>query len=159
MLEFKLQVLLLVANSAPVLAFDLMKDRLAWPVDLGLSFCDGRPLLGPAKTWRGLLAALMAACLAALLLGLSCTVGLTIGAGAMAGDMLSSFFKRRLNIETSGRAMGLDQIPESLLPLLLVKERFDLDWHAIALLVAVFFLLEVSLSPLLYRLGLRKRPY
>lgn len=159
MLEFKLLMLIIVANGAPVIAYDLMKDRLAWPIDLGFAFFDGRPILGSAKTWRGMVASLAATSLSAQLLGLCWTVGFEVAAGAMAGDMFSSFLKRRLNIEASNRTTGLDQIPESLLPLLLVKERFGLDGYTIAQLAAVFFLLEVTLSPLLYQLGIRKRPY
>ncbi len=159
MLEFKLLTLIIVANGAPVIACDIMKDRLALPIDLGFAFFDGRPILGSAKTWRGLLASLAATSLSAQLLGLYWTVGFEVAAGAMAGDMLSSFLKRRLNIEPSGRAIVLDQIPESLFPLLLVKEKLGLEWGTIVQLVAVFFLLELSLSPMLYRLGLRKRPY
>lgn len=158
-LEFKLLCLLLVANGAPVIAWDLFGERFAWPVDLGRRWRDGRPLFGPSKTWRGLLAALLATPAAALMLGLSWQTGLMVALGAMAGDLLSSFLKRRLDIESSGKARGLDQIPESLLPLWWVKERCGLHWEDVFLLVAVFFVLEVSISPLLYRLGLRKRPY
>ncbi|MFN3920414.1 MAG: CDP-archaeol synthase [Methylohalobius sp.] len=159
MLEFKLLTLIIVANGAPVIAYDLMKDRLALPIDLGFAFFDGRPILGSAKTWRGILASLAATSLSAQLLGLYWTVGFEVATGAMTGDMLSSFLKRRLNIEPSGRAIVLDQIPESLFPLLLVREKLGLEWGTIVQLVAVFFLLELSLSPMLYRLGLRKRPY
>ncbi len=159
MLEFKLLVLLVIANGAPVIAWDLFKDHGNWPVDFGIRLADGRPVFGPSKTWRGLLASLTATTCSALLICLPWVVGLTVALAAMIGDLLSSFIKRRLNIEPSGRAWGLDQIPESLLPLLLVKERFSLDWYAIGQLAAVFCFLEVTLSPLLYQLGIRKRPY
>ncbi|MCX8048850.1 MAG: CDP-archaeol synthase [Methylohalobius sp.] len=159
MLEFKLLTLVILANGAPVLAYDVMKGWLAWPVDLGLRFVDRRPLFGPAKTWRGIFASLVVTSLGAHLLGFSWTIGLQIAAVAMAGDLLASFIKRRLNIESSGRALGLDQVPESLLPLLLIKHDLGLSWSTIGQLVAAFFLLEVTLSPMLYHLGLRKRPY
>ncbi len=158
-MQFKLLCLLLVANGAPVIAWDLLGERFAWPVDGGRRWRDGRPLLGPSKTWRGLGAALLATPAAAVALGLPWATGLMVAAGAMAGDLLSSFVKRRLTIEPSGKARGLDQIPESLLPLLAVRDRYGLGWGDIALLVAVFFVLEMTISPLLYRLGIRKRPY
>jgi CDP-2,3-bis-(O-geranylgeranyl)-sn-glycerol synthase len=56
-------------------------------------------------------------------------------------------------------ALGLDQIPESLLPLLAVAERFDLSVSAIAWTVAGFTVLELTLSPIFYWLGIRNRPY
>ncbi|WP_022949570.1 CDP-archaeol synthase [Methylohalobius crimeensis] len=159
MLEIKLLILLLVANGAPVVAWDLFKERFAWPVDCGAVMPDGRFLLGPAKTWRGLLASLFTTGITAPLIGFPWTLGAWVAAAAMAGDLLSSFVKRRLGVQASDTAPGLDQIPESLLPLWAVNAHFALGWDRIGLLVAVFYIAEVSLSPLLYRLGIRKRPY
>ena len=86
-------------------------------------------------------------------------VGIIIGIAAMLGDLLSSFVKRRLGVPTSGMALGLDQIPEALLPLLAVADRFALSWPAIAATVAGFIVLELGLSPIFYWLGVRNRPY
>lgn len=159
MLEFKLLILLLLANGAPVIAWSLFKDHGNLPVDFGIRLVDGQPVFGPSKTWRGLFASLIATACSAPLLALPWETGLRVAAAAMLGDLLASFLKRRLKIAPSGKAWGLDQIPESLFPLLLVKERFHLDGYTIAQLVAAFFLLEVLLSPWLYQLGIRKRPY
>ena len=159
MLQFKILVLIVVANGAPVLAWDLFQDRYARPIDGGRRFGDGRPWLGPSKTWRGLVASLVMTTAAAPLLGLPWSIGWIVSVTAMAGDLISSFLKRRLGIRASGRAPVLDQILESLLPLLALRERYHLSGDTIALLVALFFLLEVTISPLLYELGIRKRPY
>ena len=77
----------------------------------------------------------------------------------MAGDLLTSFIKRRLAIPPSGMAPGLDQIPESLLPLLGVRGMLDLTWVQIFILVVTFIVLDYVLSYLLYLLRIRKRPY
>ena len=77
----------------------------------------------------------------------------------MAGDLLSSFIKRRLNRPPSSRAIGLDQIPESLLPLLACHEALALTAADIGIVVAAFFAGAVILSRLLYRVGLRDEPY
>ncbi len=124
-----------------------------------MRFLDGRPLFGSAKTVRGIVLACALTPPAAALAGLSWTIGLSIAAGAMAGDLVSSFTKRRLGWAPSSRALGLDEIPESLLPLLLVRERLALSLEEIAGLVAAFFVLELALSRLLYRLHLRAQPY
>lgn len=155
----KLLVLLMVANGTPILARRVFADRWAWPVDANLRFVDNRPLLGASKTWRGLVAALLGTPCAALLLGLSATTGLLIAAMAMAGDLLSSFSKRRLRIAPSGMALGLDQIPESLLPLLAVQRQFGLGWPEIVQLTLSFMALELVLSRILYYLHIRKQPY
>jgi CDP-2,3-bis-(O-geranylgeranyl)-sn-glycerol synthase len=97
--------------------------------------------------------------LVALVLGEPLWLGLVIAAGAMAGDSLSSFLKRRLGRPPSSQAFGLDQIPEALLPLLLVSEVLALDGLTIGGLVLAFLVLELLLSRVLYRLRIRRRPY
>ena len=77
---------------------------------------DGHQLLGRSKTWREVAAAIVLAACAAVLIGLPWQAGALIGASAMAGDCLSSFVKRRLALEPSSMALGLDQVPKSLLP-------------------------------------------
>jgi CDP-2,3-bis-(O-geranylgeranyl)-sn-glycerol synthase len=158
-LLIKLMVLLGVANGTPVFARKLFGDRFAWPLDGGLRFFDARPLLGPSKTVRGVALALTAAALAAPALDLEWTLGLTVGAFAMLGDLASSFAKRRLGRAISSQALGLDQIPESLFPLLAVQQRLGLQAWDIALLVGAFLVLELLLSRLLFRVGLREQPY
>ena len=121
LLVLKLLVLLAVANGTPVLAKSLLGDRLARPLDGGAILGDGRPLFGPSKTILGVVLALIATPLAAALMGLSWQLGVVLAALAVAGDLLSSFVKRRMGLASSSMAIGLDQIPESLLPLLGVR--------------------------------------
>lgn len=156
-----LHVLLLVAvaNGAPILATRFMGARLSSPVDGGALFVDGRPLLGRSKTLRGLVASLAATALFAQLMGLSATNGAVIAALAMAGDLFSSFLKRRLAFPPSAQALGLDQIPESLLPALYAVARMSLSAADAAILVGLFFFGELFLSRLLYALGVREQPY
>ena len=153
-------LLLITANAAPVLAADIFKSRAAWALDGGLCFVDGRPWFGAAKTWRGVISALLASGLLAEILGLGWQLGTSFGALAMAGDLLSSFLKRRVGIAVSGRAWLLDQLPESALPVLLLQQPLGLTslWQALGV-IALFLILDITLSPLLYRLRLRKRPY
>lgn len=149
----------MVANGAPILARIAVADRWAQPVDAHRRFIDDRPLFGPSKTWRGIFAALLCTPCAAFVLGLAPSTGLLIAATAMAGDLLSSFVKRRLHLPPSSMALGLDQIPESLLPLLAVQDQFDLEWVNIAQLSLAFIALELMLSRLLYLLNIRKQPF
>jgi hypothetical protein len=46
------------------------------------------------------------------------TIGLLVAATAMIGDLFSSFAKRRMKLAPGSTALGLDQIPESLLPVI-----------------------------------------
>lgn len=157
--ELQLLLLLLVANGTPILAATVFKDWGAQPLDGGRLLADGRRLLGDSKTWRGVVLAPLVTELVALPLPLPVSVGATVGVGAMLGDLLSSFCKRRLRMDSSSMALGLDQIPEALLPLLLVADHLALSWFAIGWTVAGFVVLELILSPIFFRFGIRNRPY
>ena len=159
LLAARLLLLLGVANTAPIGAKLLLGDRWSAPLDAGWRFRDGRPLLGRSKTLRGLVAAVACTGLAATLLGLSPGLGAAFGAMAMVGDALSSFIKRRLDIPSSGKATGIDQIPEALLPLLAVHGVLGLSLLQVAAITALFFALEIPLARLFFRFGMRDRPY
>lgn len=152
-------VMLSLANGTPVLAKKLFGRWLDQPLDGGLQWWDGRWLFGPSKTVRGVVASLVACTLGALFLRIDLLVGAAFGLAAMAGDLSSSFVKRRLGIAPSARAIGLDHIPEALLPTLLASRVLSLDILEIAISVLVFWLGSVWLSPVFYRIGLRDRPH
>jgi CDP-2,3-bis-(O-geranylgeranyl)-sn-glycerol synthase len=155
----QLMVLLTLANGAPVVAKKIFGGRFALPLDFGLMFFDGRPVFGSSKTFRGIVVAIFAAAIGAPLVGLDPIVGVTAAGAAMAGDLFSSFVKRRLNLPPSSQARGLDQIPESLLPMLACRGALSLTAIDIALGVGVFFAGELVLSRLLFRAHLRDEPY
>lgn len=159
MLTLKLMFLLGAANGAPILLKKWLGGRFGWPVDGGALFLDGRPLLGPSKTWRGLLAALLLTGSAAVLVDLPFGLGVWFGGCAMLGDLCSSFFKRRLGVPSTGMVLGLDQVPESLFPLLAVRGELALESGYIAWLVVTFLLLDLVLSRVLYVLRIREQPH
>lgn len=156
-----LRVLLLLgaANGAPILASRLLRERWDAPLDGGRTWRDGRPILGSSKTFRGILAAAVCTAGIAPLLGFSAWTGLAVAAGAMTGDLLSSFAKRRLGLPAHARASGIDQVPEALLPLLLLRPALGLSVTDILVALLAFIILAVLLSRLLYRLNIRDRPY
>ncbi len=152
-------LLLLAANGAPVVVARLLGERWAWPVDGGARFTDGRPLFGPSKTWRGLLSGVLLTAIVSQLLGFGLLLGMLFGAASLAGDLSSSFIKRRLGVVSSDRALLLDQIPEALLPLLVCRQLLGLDLWSMAWLVLLFVVGALLLSRIMYRLGIRRRPY
>lgn len=154
-----LLILLVMANGAPIVARNLLGARLARPLDGGRCWFDGRPLFGHSKTLRGVFSALLLTALTAPLLGYDVRLGMSVGALAMTGDLLSSFLKRRLGLAPSSMALGLDQIPESLLPALVLQGAFGLDGDEVLTVSGAFFLLGLVLSALLYAVGIRKQPY
>lgn len=156
---YRALILLVIANGAPVVADLVFQQFYANPIDAGLKLGDGRPLFGATKTWRGLLISIGLTAPAAELLGMESLTGAWFALLTMTGDLSSSFLKRRLGLSESSRARGVDTIPESLLPTSLLKEALGLGWIDIMLVAFGFLLIEESVSPLLYRLNIRKRPY
>jgi len=113
------------ANMAPVLVKRI--SFLAVPVDFGKKISN-RPVFGSHKTWRGLLVATLTGILifyvqkiiyknyffaSISLINYSefpVLFGALLGFGAIFGDLVKSFFKRRLSIPPGKRWLPFDQI-------------------------------------------------
>ena len=137
----------------------LVGAYLALPIDGGLLAPDGQPWLGPSKTVRGLVVAIAATTVCGQLLGIGWRLGALVGAASMAGDLFSSFVKRRLHRPVHGRATGLDQIPESLFPLLACRQALGLTVPTMVAVVVSFLIAEMLVSRVLYAWHIRDRPY
>lgn len=158
-LVLELLILVGLANGTPVAVNRLLGTRWNWPLDGGLKLPDGQPLFGASKTLRGIVTALLATVVGASALDLGWQLGVVVGAAAMLGDLFSSFWKRRMRLNAGSRATGLDQIPESLLPALVVRQALSLSAIDIAATTVIFMVAEMALSVLFFRLHLRERPY
>jgi len=77
----------------------------------------------------------------------------------MAGDLFSSFLKRRMALPSGGKATILDQVPESLFPLLACRNALSLTAVDTVITVVLFFVIGIAASRVLYKLHLRERPY
>jgi CDP-2,3-bis-(O-geranylgeranyl)-sn-glycerol synthase len=152
-------VLLTFANGTPIVAKKIFGSRFALPLDAGIIFFDGRPIFGASKTMRGIVVSILITSAIAPFIGLDLTIGAIVASSAMAGDLFSSFVKRRLNLPPSSQALGLDQVPESLFPMLACRDALSLTIADIALGVGIFFIGELILSRLLFRAHLRDEPY
>lgn len=158
MIELTLFALLIVANGSPVVLSMLPGTPREWPIDRGLRLPDGQPLFGSSKSLPGLAIAIAATTLCSLLIGPSVWIGVLVGAFAMVGDLFSSFVKRRLHLTSGAAAIGLDQIPESLLPLLICKPLLELSWMQVLLLTLAFLTANLLISQIMYRLGVGNYP-
>jgi hypothetical protein len=136
----KVLFLLTMANAAPVLGEWLFGDKWAAPIDRGLILKDGQPLFGKSKTFRGIVLAIIVTTMSSPLIGLELLDGAMISVGAMIGDLFSSFLKRRLRMPPGSVAIGLDQIPEALLPALVAKCALPLTLFDVFAIVFGFFL-------------------
>jgi CDP-2,3-bis-(O-geranylgeranyl)-sn-glycerol synthase len=148
-----------LANGTPIVAKKIVGPRFSFPLDAGTVLFDGRPLFGPSKTIRGILVSVLITTASAPLIGLDLTIGAIVAGAAMAGDLFSSFVKRRLNSPPSSQAPGLDQVPESLFPMLACRDALSLTIADMALGVGIFFIGALILSRFLFRAHLRDEPY
>jgi CDP-2,3-bis-(O-geranylgeranyl)-sn-glycerol synthase len=105
------------------------------------------------------MASILVTTASAPLVGLEPAIGAIVAGTAMAGDLFSSFVKRRLNLPPSSQALGLDQIPECLFPMLACRDALALTAVDIVLGVVIFFAGGLMLSRLLFRAHLRDEPY
>jgi len=159
LITLKVLFLLMIANGSPVLAKDILGSRFAIAIDGGAKFADGRPVLGSSKTIRGIAFSILVTSALSPIVAMDWKIGALVASTGMAGDLLSSFLKRRMNLPAGSKATGLDQIPESLFPLLSCRTALRLTALDIVAGVVIFFIGELLLSRLLYHFHLRDRPY
>jgi CDP-2,3-bis-(O-geranylgeranyl)-sn-glycerol synthase len=79
-------------------------------------------------------------------MGLSWLVGAGVAALSLLGDLLSSAFKRRLGTAPGAGVPLIDQLPESLLPLVLLALPLGLNLTDVVVVVLVFALLNMASS-------------
>jgi hypothetical protein len=137
-------LLVVVANMAPWAAGRWLPRRYAWPLDCGATLSDGTRVLGDHKTWRGLLAGALACALTARLLGDSFLLGLEFGALSLAADAASSFVKRRCRLAQGTEVFGIDQLPEALLPLVVLSTPLGIGLLGGVLVAIVFLSLNLA---------------
>jgi hypothetical protein len=137
-------LLLIAANATPVLVARLFGTRFAAPIDALFKQSSERPLFGAHKTWRGLAAGALASALVGALLPCGVWVGLAFGLLALCGDLASSFVKRRMRFPSGHSAPLLDQLPESLLPLIAFDGALALTGAAVFGTALVFTVLDLA---------------
>ncbi len=159
----------LTANSAPLVLRNLLKNHKFRPVDGGRVLRDGRRVFGENKSWEGVVAGTATGFLVGLVYSwfLNTAVwiayGLLMGVGAMVGDLLNSFIKRRLRIESGEPFMPLDQLTFLytaylfVLPLNLIDE-FIKTYDVLSATCLVLFLHPLT-NLIAYWLGLKKNPW
>jgi hypothetical protein len=144
-------LLVLVANTAAWGAARALGSRWGAPLDCELRLADGSRLLGSHKTWRGLIAAALACALVTYILNRRVALGATFGMLALLGDAGSSFVKRRLHLRPGTEVPLLDQVPEALLPLLVLAGPLGIGGLQILVTSTLFVVLDLATMKLRHR--------
>jgi len=96
------------ANAVPVIVGG------GKPIDLGKNFSDGKRIFGENKTFRGFFSGLIIGSLVGLsenlLFNYPLLLGFATSLGALVGDLIKSFFKRRLGYEPGKMLPVADQL-------------------------------------------------
>lgn len=163
-----------LANMAPVFAqkFGLLKF-MARPVDGGRTW-RGKPVFGEHKTWRGFVAGVVAAIAVAWLqyflypipvfknlslLNYSTEnflfLGFLMGLGSLFGDLIKSFFKRRVGIAPGKSWIPFDQIDFVVGALIFVSPIYFPSWPAVAVILIFSPVLHILANNLGYLLKIK----
>ncbi len=167
------------ANAVPVFAAALPGlKKLDAPIDGGKTF-RGHQLLGPHKTWRGIVSGILIATItlwvqqllvaeypwAAYIAGdvnyaalPVLILGPLFAIGALGGDAIESFFKRQRNIESGGKWIPFDQLDYILGSVLISLLFVVLSPAQYVWIFIVWFTVHIIASYIGFKLGLKKDP-
>jgi CDP-diglyceride synthetase len=143
--------LLITANAVPVIVGKLARERASQPLDFGRVLPDGERLFGSHKTWRGLASGIVACAVLASWFDLSAWLGAGFAAVSLLADACSSAVKRRMRLKPGSEVLGLDQLAEALVPLLVFSEPLGLQAGEIAFVTAGFVVLDAATAGLRHR--------
>jgi CDP-2,3-bis-(O-geranylgeranyl)-sn-glycerol synthase len=141
-------LLVIVANVAPWATARILSGYWRAPLDSGATFTDGTRILGDHKTWRGLIVGTFTCGVVARLLQLPLLLGIAFGLLSLAADTASSFVKRRLRLLPGTEIPGLDQLPEALVPLVVLSHPLGLHLTDSIVIALVFLLLDLGVMRL-----------
>ena len=164
-----------ISNAAPVF-LDRYKiwESLKKPVDGGRKY-KGEFLFGSTKTYRGLIGGTLAGIFVVLLQAILyfwvpdmgflylfpyelpnvIFLGFLLGFGEGLGDLIKSFFKRRLHIKSTGPSFPLDQ-SSFLVALLLSFIYYMISWQHILVILIVSPLIPILSNFIGYKIGWKK---
>lgn len=128
--------------------------------------------LGTHKTIMGIVFAIVAAIVMALILsqlqrnpgwnleliddGAWVSLGLQLGSAAMAGDLIKSFFKRRLNIAPGAPWIPFDQLDFVVAALVVLSFWTSLSIADVVVVLAFSFVADISVNQIAFRLHIRR---
>lgn len=159
----------MIANMAPIFVKDL--NILNYPIDFGITI-KGKIILGPRKTYRGLISGIIAAMIIiniqylidkyTLLKNLTLydfddinfqLLGFLFGFGVLFGDIFESFIKRRLDMPPGASLIPWDQIDCVLGGLIFGRIAWAYSYKYAIAIILVTFILHITIRHIGYYLG------
>lgn len=168
-----------IANASPIFAAAIPGlKKFNAPIDGGKKW-RGHDLLGPHKTWRGIITGIIVSTLVlwiqVLLAGefewvhyLTSGVdysslpvlilGPLFALGALGGDAIESFFKRQKNIKSGGKWIPFDQLDYIIGSVIVSLFFVILSPIQYLFIFLIWFVMHILASFTGYKLGLKKDP-
>ena len=149
------------ANMTPVFARQI--NFLSKPVN--------ERLLGSHKTWRGIISGILVAILVSFLQFKTQSnlqlynydnwllFGFLMGSGALLGDLIKSFFKRRVGIKPSQRWIPFDQIDFVIGAIVLTTPVYFVGWFESVVVIVLTFFLHVATNHVAFYFKIRKEKW
>ena len=161
------------ANMAPVIVKKI--DFFAYPIDFDKQISK-KPIFGKNKTFRGLIFGVIFAAIVAYLQFLLYNAGffrnisfinyqnwllfgLLMGAGALTGDLIKSFFKRRLDIAPGEKFIPFDQTDFVVGALLFIVPIFNLTLKIFITSLLLSFILHIIVNHIAFYLKIRNEKW
>ena len=158
------------ANMAPVIVKKI--NFLTYPMDFNLTL-GGKPLLGENKTFRGLFFGILFSTAISFVQSLLyvnaafesisfmdysnwALIGFLMGFGALVGDMVKSFFKRRIGIKAGDRFIPFDQTDFVFGAIISIMPIFDVTLKIFVTCLLLSFILHIIVNHTAFFLGIRK---
>ena len=125
------------------------------PIDSGRLWRDGRPILGPGKTWRGLFVGIFFGTLVGIIQALTFEThdpfktifrGFVISFGTLLGDSMGSFIKRRAGLKRGQSFLFMDQLGFLIVGTVLVLLLFPLTIKNQSF---ILFNVSITFSPII----------
>ncbi len=155
------------------------------PMDFGKMMPDGRRILGKSKTWRGFIGGSLFGFTVGIIQNflafylpdawfppfsrnwyIAIPLLLTMSFSSLLGDALGSFIKRRLGIESGGRAFLLDQLPFVIVSWFFLYMLFPgwfiehfWNWISVTTVFILTPLIHRAVNIAAYRLGYKDVPW
>ena len=160
-----------LANSSPVLGHRLF-GKYNYPIDFGKKLKDGKRIFGDGKTWNGFFFGIAIAVLVGWLQSIAQTsyhltgflpmniqLAFLLGFGALTGDLVKSFFKRRMGFQRGKSWFPFDQIDFILGAFLFSLILVPFNWKYLVILLLITPAIHWATNFIGYKLKLKKEPY
>ena len=161
------------ANMAPVIVKKI--NLFAAPIDFNKKINE-KPLLGKNKTFRGLIFGVIFAIIIAYLQFLLydkeffndisfldyqnwLLIGFLMGLGALTGDLIKSFFKRRIGIKPGEKFIPFDQTDFVVGAFIFIMPFLNLTIKIFIVSLVLSFILDIIVNHLAFYFGIRNEKW